>query len=765
MEIASAQAASLVARPEASTLGLQINQRFAAEVLNVSGDQVTLMLEGTPFVARLTSADQASALQNQRVASFVVRENTGTLVQLQLLPRAATAPDMPVETARQVSNLVPNLLRLSNIPVNEANTYIAEALLKQGLPINAETMQDLRSALSVVPGWGQAAANQAAMLKAAGLPLTPETLMMALSQSNFAALTEMINKLRGRLEQAAKDNPQKAVQLTEMLAVLNKMTVEWNGENANLVDQLRQALANLGRPIEGELARFLQDKIPDLRMFAGQAAFEKDLAEFIKSGMPYLSSEDQAALQKELLQYLFENLNSLSTATGKDALAQELNGLLHKFASQILPEGLLPFDQQLTSLIQQHIQSLNTPEGMAAFEQELQKLLQNNLPAAAKPEEWAVLARQLAQLVQENAAGLSTPQGTETLKGQILLSLQQNPNLSGLENQDEFLAGLTELLKRYQPSITTPEGQAALAGDLTRLIQNHAAPTLSLENQAGFSQELARLLAKFTADLKNPEAQAALGRDLTKLVHSHLTLSMLGGGSGFERELTRFLQANTQIVDSTARAAIEKEMQKLLQNAGDFWNSVESKTGMVSLARLRNELSGTNLDSLMKDVDRLLERMRWMQFENVQPQTKPLKEQWLELELPFAGQAAPGQSQPASVHIRVSYQGEDKKRKIDPNNTHIMLHFDLGMGEEDIDVDLAVVERKIGAQVMVSSTDLQPIAEDELPLFADGLEEIGYFLQTARCDIKRLPVEIPAISEEDAHEFVPDYAGKLNIKA
>src|SRR4030042_5879604 len=100
MEIASAQAASLVARPEASTLGLQLNQRFAAEVLNVSGDQVTLMLEGTPFVARLTSADQASALQNQRIANFVVRENTGTLVPLQLIPRGAAAPEVPIETAR-----------------------------------------------------------------------------------------------------------------------------------------------------------------------------------------------------------------------------------------------------------------------------------------------------------------------------------------------------------------------------------------------------------------------------------------------------------------------------------------------------------------------------------------------------------------------------------------------------------------------------------------------------------------------------------------
>ncbi len=754
-----------MARPEASTLGLQINQRFAAEVLNVSGDQVTLLLEGTPFVARLTSVDQAVALQNQRVANFVVRENTGTLVQLQMVPRPITAAEVPLATTSQVSNLVPNLLRLSNIPVNEANIYIAEALLKQGLPVNAESMQDLRSALAVVPGWGQAAANQAAMLKAAGLPLTPETLMMALSQTNFAALSEMISQLRNRIEQAAKDNPQKAAQLNEMLGILNKMSIEWNGDNAALVDQLHQAMANLGRPIEGELARFLQGKIPDLRMFAGQAAFEKDMAEFIKAGLPYLSTEDQAALQKELLQYLFENLNNLSTQTGKDALAQELNGLIQKFASQNLPEGLLPFDQQLTNLIQQHSQTLGTAEGMAAFENDLLKMLQNNLPSSGRPEEWAALARQLAQLVQENAATLSTTEGMEAFKGQLAQVLRENPNLSGLETQNDFLAELTDLLKQYQTSIATPEGQAALARDLTRLIQNRAAPDISMDNQGKFSQELTQLLAKFAADQNNPEAQATLGRDLTKLVHSYLTQSMPGGGAGFEHDLANFLQTNTHIVSADLRMNIEKEMQKLLQNPTDFLNSSESKSGLVALAHLRSEVSGGALDSVMKDVDKLLERLRWMQFENVQPQTKPLREQWLAIELPYAGQRTEGENQPANLHIRVSYQGSDNKRKIDPNNTHIMLHFDLGMGEENIDVDLAVVERKIGAQIMVSSNDLQPIAEDELPTFADGLEGIGYFLQTARCDIKHLPVEIPLIPEESAHEFIPDYAGKLNIKA
>lgn len=765
MDIASAQAAAYMARPDTSTLGLQINQRFAAEVLNVSGDQVTLVLEGTPFVARLTSIDQSYALQAQRLATFVVRENTGNLIQLQYIPRPAAATETLVETPQQVSNLIPNLLRLSNIPINEANIYIAQALLKQGLPVNAETMQELRAALSVVPGWGQAEANQAAMLKAAGLPLTQETLMMALTQSNFAALAGMVNALKGRLEQAVRENPQRAAQLNEMLTVLNKMSVEWSGENPNLVEQLHQALANLGRPIDAELAKYLQDKIPDLRMFAGQAAFEMDLAEFIKSGLPYLSSEDQSALQKELLQYLFENHENLNTVAGKEALSRELSGLIQKFASQNLPEGLLPFDQHLTSLIQQSSQNLKTPEGMASFERELMKLMQNNLPLAGKPEEWAVLARQLAQLVQENAPALSNTTGMEAFKTQLGRVLQENPSLSGLENQSDFIAELGELLKYYQPSISTPEGQAALARDLTRLIQNHAAPTIPLENQQEFTQELVRLLVKFAADSSHPEAQAALGRDLKKLVHSSLTLSMPGGGAGFEHELADFLRANTQMVSSTTRAAIEKDMQKIIQGGSDFMNSAESKAGLVTLAHLRNELNGTPLEPLMKDVDRLLERLRWMQFENVQPQSKPLKEQWLTFELPMTGAYVEGQHQPASVNIRVSYQGDEKKRKIDPNNTHIMLHFDLGIGNENIDVDLAVVERKIGAQINVSSTDLQPIAEDELPDFADGLEGIGYFLQTARCDIKHLPVEIPPIPEESTHEFVPDYVGKLNIKA
>jgi hypothetical protein len=278
-----------------------------------------------------------------------------------------------------------------------------------------------------------------------------------------------------------------------------------------------------------------------------------------------------------------------------------------------------------------------------------------------------------------------------------------------------------------------------------------------------FEQELTRLIQNHIRGINTPEGQAIFQRELIDLIQRHVTFPNEEGRNGFERELARFIQTNAPAVNQEARASLERELTQLIRNKTEFLNHTETQNVLTTLTRLRNELTG--LGTVSKDIEQLLDRIRWMQFENVQPQSVPIKEQWLTFELPLgAAGVTPNQQQQPTVQIRVSYQGGGRKRVIDPNNTNVTMHFELGINDEFIDVNLAVVERKIGAQVTVSDGQLQPIAEDELNALEVGLEEIGYFLQTAHFEVSRKsPLQVS--DSEARQEYVPDYVGKVNLTA
>ena len=587
MDITGLQPAILVERPETPTLlSLQVNQRIAAQVLQVAGDQVLLSLEGVPIVARLTSSDQATTLAEQRVAHFLVKENLGTSIRLQLLPVGAEVPQEA--TSKPLANLAPSLLTMVGLPTDKANTLIAEALLREGLPVTPELVNELRSALSRVSGWGQGQAQQAAVLKAEGQPVTPETLSLALTQSNSPPLADMVSNLKAKLEQLAKLPlpPKEAEQLQKAISLLVQLQVNWDTPQADLVENLHQALTTLGQPIERELAKFIQaqqqEQLPILNTRGGQVGFERELAKFM----------------------------------------------------------------------QETAKLLNTPEGQAKFIQDIARLLNT-------PEEQT-------QFKQQTASLLNTP-----------------------AEQAKFMQEIARVLN-------SPENQATFQRDLIKFIQGKLQfPPDIPQKQAAFEAELAQFVKDNTSLLSTPERLVV-----------------------FERELARFVLSRAQL-PQTAEGDKEKWM---------------------ILARLPGELAGKAPESVAKDIEQLLDRVRWTQFRNVEPQTPPMRGNWLTLELPVITTAQGNvQSQPEIVQIRIAYQSKGgEKRKIDINNTHLVMHFELDE-INSMDVDLAIIERKIGARVTVSNPVLQPMAEDELPALASGMEELGFILKTTYCETS-LPV-------------------------
>ncbi|MBI3761210.1 MAG: FecR domain-containing protein, partial [Chloroflexi bacterium] len=260
-------------RPDEIPIALRLNQRLAAEVLQIAADHVVLALEGVPVVARLTSPDQAAMLAERRVAQFIVRGLSDQSLTLQLV-HPETAPPPP--PASSLAGLIPSLLEQAGLPVNPANTQIARALIERGLPVTPELVAELESALAGLvehrrrvnefvdtrPGaqaapWNQADAQAAAALRAAGLPLSPGTLALARTQP--APLAETLARLQAQLESlSALPLPPRQAELARgALETLAKIRVDWSQPAPALAAQLREAVAILGRAVEHDLAKLL----------------------------------------------------------------------------------------------------------------------------------------------------------------------------------------------------------------------------------------------------------------------------------------------------------------------------------------------------------------------------------------------------------------------------------------------------------------------------------------------------------------------------
>jgi hypothetical protein len=294
-----------VQRPDEAAIASRINQRFAAEVLQVQGDRVVLSVEGVRFVARLMASDQAAALLERRFAQFVVRDANSSTVVLQLLqPEQSAAPAQ----GAYLQALIPNLLQHAGLPVETATLAIARALLNHGLQVTPQNVAELMNTLAQMNRWGASEAEVAAALKSLGLPLSAGTL--GLMQESLPSLVSLISGLREQLRGLVRGraSPQLAEQAQKLLAILESLSVEWGESGEALAEKLRQAIAQLGRPVERELAQALEQKSPNPGLSAGErsllalALLRKEMAAEAPQGL--LEKLDQLLEGMRRMQFL-----------------------------------------------------------------------------------------------------------------------------------------------------------------------------------------------------------------------------------------------------------------------------------------------------------------------------------------------------------------------------------------------------------------------------------------------------------------------------
>jgi hypothetical protein len=237
------------------TLQFRINQRFAAQVVQIATDHVTLMVNDVPIVARLTDPAQAAQLAERRVSQFVVRDLGPHGLTLQLLPTAGGGPG-PSTPAALADSLITALLHQANVPANEANAQIARALIARGLPVTAELINELQTALTGMGLWSAADAQLAAALKAAGLPLTAETMRLAREQLAASPVGDSLAQLSAKLSALAnRPLPKGLAEIVQKArTLLDSLRVDWSQPSAHMAEQLHTSLATLGRSPEHALS-------------------------------------------------------------------------------------------------------------------------------------------------------------------------------------------------------------------------------------------------------------------------------------------------------------------------------------------------------------------------------------------------------------------------------------------------------------------------------------------------------------------------------
>lgn len=209
------------------------------------------------------------------------------------------------------------------------------------------------------------------------------------------------------------------------------------------------------------------------------------------------------------------------------------------------------------------------------------------------------------------------------------------------------------------------------------------------------------------------------------------------------------IRLNLQKAVALLGRSVENELSGLIRD-GVNANLSASEKGLLALNHLQGELQKAGIDDLAQTISRFLDGMRWMHLVNAS--SDPVLSQWTQMEIPIQMPAAHLQppnrqnSDMEEAHLRILQDNGCPDQPIDPQNTRLLIQMDL-VNNESIQVDLSVVQHRIGALITTSSEGIQKLASEELPGLSDGLEKIGYELKNSQVYVTNTiqPAKIPGI--------------------
>ncbi|MGB9798960.1 MAG: hypothetical protein ACPLUL_02550 [Thermanaerothrix sp.] len=329
-------------RPDENTgLMLRLNQRFNAEVLQVSGQTVVLAVQGVRVVARLVSPEQSLALMNQRQAQFIVRDVTPNTVFIQHLGGEEGLP----EAITQQPNAVFALLEGAGLPATPINQEVVRLLLARGISVTPEVLQFLIHLRSQgVSGqrlerildllvWG-------APLSASVLPFVSDEVPPAIGL--WAALRQGLQQWlsRGDLDEATRS------MALHLLSRLDGFQVTSGGEDRlNRVQFLADWARWFGCSLEHVLGQVVQRSLSELNQ-ALDDSLVGWLMRFQRVAGEALPSDLRDVLDRLITQVRYEHLLNASSHLAHDGSGW----VAFSFPLVFLPSGERQTEWQMAHL-------------------------------------------------------------------------------------------------------------------------------------------------------------------------------------------------------------------------------------------------------------------------------------------------------------------------------------------------------------------------------------------------------------------------------
>jgi hypothetical protein len=257
MNVSGLTPISLVEKPGGSEIQLRTNQRVSAEVLNVSGDQVELMIRGVRVVGKLLSQEQSAQLADRQTAQFIVRGMVDGELQLQLLGELQTTTLSTQES--QWLTLSKNLLHILNLPADDENVLVAKALLQNNLPVTQNLIEQMKTALQALGQWGENEAEMAAALKAGGFPISDGSLQLALQK--LPDFNGNIQELQTAIQQQIQKGTSPEVQqmLQKALDFLGSLRIDMSAQPEQMAEQIKNIITVLGKSFEADIAQLVKN--------------------------------------------------------------------------------------------------------------------------------------------------------------------------------------------------------------------------------------------------------------------------------------------------------------------------------------------------------------------------------------------------------------------------------------------------------------------------------------------------------------------------
>ncbi len=270
---------------------MNVGDTFTGRITNLDGQAVELMLADKSLLNAKLS--QRMNLQTGQTMSFEITGNGGGKVQL-----------TPLYANLAGDNQVAKALNAAQLPVDSRNAEMVQAMMKEGMSIDVNSLLDMSKSVSAYP---QAAPTSIVLMNKLGIPLSQENVeQFEIYKNNSHQMASEISTLSDSyVELAAKDPA-----LNDSL--LKIFTSE---DTAASLESLNNALA-----AAGEEAAAVEDG-------AEATAVQDSSAEKAAAGVAQ-SAEAAISEEAEILQPSSKDLSTGETFYGKNTVSPDLDKLM-----------------------------------------------------------------------------------------------------------------------------------------------------------------------------------------------------------------------------------------------------------------------------------------------------------------------------------------------------------------------------------------------------------------------------------------------------